>query len=77
VAQANHGQWTPPLWRRPTIGNVITFVRRGSLSRPTATRPCAEPQARVKGRCGARFTLHVRFHAGHKQLPIVTLRKTA
>jgi hypothetical protein len=31
----------------------------------------------VKGKCGARFKLHVRFHAGHKQLPVVTLRKAA
>jgi transposase InsO family protein len=39
--------------------------------------PCAEPQARVKGKCGERFNLHVRFHAGRKQLPIVALRKSA
>jgi hypothetical protein len=39
--------------------------------------PCAAPQARVKGKCGARFTLHIRFHAGRKQLPVVTLRKAA
>jgi len=31
--------------------------------------PCAEPQARGKGKCGVRFTLHVRFHAGHQQCP--------
>jgi hypothetical protein len=31
----------------------------------------------VKGKCGARFTLHVRFHAGQKQLPIVMLRQVA
>jgi hypothetical protein len=39
--------------------------------------PCAEPQARVKGKCGAKITLHVRFHAGRKQLPVVTLRRAA
>jgi hypothetical protein len=39
--------------------------------------PCAAPQAGVKGNCGARFTLHVRFHGGRKQLPIVTLRRAA
>ena len=39
--------------------------------------PCAEPQARVKGKCGAKIALHVRFHAGRKQLPVVTLRRAA
>jgi transposase InsO family protein len=39
--------------------------------------PCALPQARVRGRCGANFALHVRYHASHKQLPIVTLRRAA
>ncbi len=39
--------------------------------------PCAQPQARMKGKCGAKIALHVRFHAGRKQLPAVRLRKVA
>jgi hypothetical protein len=31
----------------------------------------------VKGKCGAKFSLHVRFHGGRRQLPIVTLRRAA
>jgi putative transposase len=57
-----------PANRRPRL-EPRTRLPRGS--------PCAEPQTRVKGKCGARFTLHLRFQAGLKQLPIVTLRKAA
>ena len=39
--------------------------------------PCALPQTGVRGECGANFVLQVRFHAGHKQLPVVTLRRAA
>jgi putative transposase len=39
--------------------------------------PCAEPRARVEGKCGVKISLHVRFHAGRKQLPVVTLRRAA
>jgi hypothetical protein len=39
--------------------------------------PGTQPHARVKVKCGMSFSLHVRFHAGHKQLPVVTLRRAA
>jgi transposase InsO family protein len=58
----------PPANRRPRLEPRAKWPR-GS--------PCAEPQARVKGKRGARFSLRVRFHVGRKQLPVVTLRKVA
>jgi len=39
--------------------------------------PCARPQVLVKGQPGAHLELEVRFHAGRKHLPIVSLRRAA
>ena len=39
--------------------------------------PCARPHALVKGRPGARLELEVRFHAGRRHLPVVSLRRVA
>jgi transposase InsO family protein len=39
--------------------------------------PGAMPHANIRGKCGTKFALQVRFHAGQKQLPIVTLRRAA
>jgi hypothetical protein len=39
--------------------------------------PCARPRVLVKGVPGARLELVVRFHAGRKHLPIVSLRRAA
>lgn len=39
--------------------------------------PCAAPQAKVRGRCGARLDLHVTYLAGRKHLPLVQLRRAA
>jgi putative transposase len=61
-------------YRRKPSNRKPRLEPRAKLPRGS---PCAEPQARVKGKCGARFTLHVRFHAGRKQLPGVTLRRAA
>jgi hypothetical protein len=65
--------------------NEVYFHRKAANRKPRLEprsrmprgSPCADPQARVKGKCGARLTLQVRFHAGRKQLPIVTLSKAA
>lgn len=39
--------------------------------------PCAAPQVLVKGQPGVRLELQVRFVAGRKHLPILTLRRAA
>jgi len=39
--------------------------------------PCATPQAKIQGRRGVRLDLHVRYLAGRKHLPIVTLKRVA
>lgn len=39
--------------------------------------PCAKPWALVRGKLGARLQLNVEFLAGHKHLPIITLRRAA
>lgn len=38
---------------------------------------CASPQARTKGKAGVRLELEVTFHEGHRELPIVTLKRAA
>jgi hypothetical protein len=38
---------------------------------------CASPQARTKGTAGVRLALEVTFHEGHRELPIVTLKRAA
>jgi hypothetical protein len=37
--------------------------------------PCAQPWALVRGSSGVKLTLEVRYHAGRKHLPIVTLKR--
>ena len=39
--------------------------------------PCAAPQTAIRGRCGARLELNVRYVAKRKHLPIVELRRVA
>lgn len=39
--------------------------------------PCAAPHVPVRGRCGARLALHIRYLAGRRHLPIVSLRPAA
>lgn len=39
--------------------------------------PCAGPQAKIRGRCGARLELQVSHRACRKHLPIVTLNRAA
>ena len=39
--------------------------------------PCAAPQATVRGRRGVRVELDVRYLAGRKHLPIITLARAA
>jgi hypothetical protein len=64
--EAYHG--TYPANRRPR------FEPRSRWPRGS---PCAKPWALVRGKVGARVELDVKFHAGHKHLPIVTLRHAA
>jgi transposase InsO family protein/transposase-like protein len=37
--------------------------------------PCAKPWALVRGSPGAMVELHIQFHQGHRQLPIITLKR--
>ena len=37
--------------------------------------PCAKPWALVRGSPGAKLTMEVTFHAGHKHLPVVKLKR--
>jgi hypothetical protein len=39
--------------------------------------PCAAPDAPVRGRPGTRLEVNVRYRAGRKHLPIVTVRRVA
>ena len=39
--------------------------------------PCAAPHTKIRGRCGTRLELNVRYVAGRKHLPIVALRRAA
>jgi hypothetical protein len=39
--------------------------------------PCARPQVLVKSKPGVRLELAVTFRAGHRHLPVVTLRRVA
>jgi len=39
--------------------------------------PCAKPWALVKGNAGGRLELAIQFHAGHRHLPIVRLKRAA
>ena len=46
-------------------------------SRWPRSSPCAKPWALVRGSPGAKLTLEVMFHDGHKHLPIVSLKRAA
>jgi hypothetical protein len=48
-------------------------------SRPRWPRgsPCAEPQAKVRGRVGAKFVLTIAFMENRKHLPVIELRRVA
>jgi transposase InsO family protein len=39
--------------------------------------PCAKPWALVQGKPGTKLILEVRFHAGRRHLPLVTLKRAA
>jgi hypothetical protein len=54
--------------RRPRIEPRSRWPRRS---------PCAKPWALMRGSPGAKLTLEVTFHHGHKHLPIVTLKRVA
>jgi len=67
--------------RRPARRRRLRAANRKPRMEPRAKwprgSPCAEPQARVKGKCGTKLVLHVRLHAGRHLLPVVTRRKVA
>jgi len=62
------------------------YLRRRSASRaprfeprPRWPRrsPCASPRTLIRGQPGAVLDLAIRFHAGRRHLPIVTLKRAA
>ncbi len=57
-----------PAHRRP---------RHEPRSRWPRGSPCAKPWALTRGRPGAQLELEVKFHAGRRHLPVVTLKRVA
>jgi len=58
----------------PAANRRLRFEARHDWPRSS---PSAAPQALVKGAPGARLQVDVRFLAGRKHLPVVTLQRAA
>lgn len=58
----------PPANRQPRIEPRRRWPRRS---------PCAQPGTLVAGRPGDRFHVRLDYHAGRRQLPVVTLKRAA
>ncbi len=86
---AHFSQWynefRPHVWLGGATPNEIYHKRRPANRLPRfeprarwpRSSPCAAPRTLVKGQPGVRLSLDVRFHAGRKHLPIVTLKRAA
>jgi hypothetical protein len=78
-----YNQSRPHTWlggRTPNEAYFGTFPanrrpRFESRSRWPRGSPCAKPWALVRGSPGTKLTLEVSFHADHKHLPIVRLKR--
>jgi putative transposase len=80
-----YNEWRPHEWLSGATPNEIYFKRRPANRLPRfeprarwpRPSPCAAPRTLVKGQPGVQLALKVRYHAGRKHLPIVTLRRAA
>jgi len=60
--------------RSPSANRRPRFEPRPHWPRAS---PCAAPQTLVKGAPGARLQIRLRFLAGRRHLPIVTIQRAA
>ena len=75
----------PHTWLRGATPDEIYHRRRHAIRAPRfeprqrwpRRSRCAAPVTLVRGQPGARLELSVRFHAGRRHLPIVTLKRAA
>jgi transposase InsO family protein len=61
-------------YRRRPAGRAPRFEPRSRWPRRS---PCASPQALIRGQPGVRFALEVRYLAGRRHLPVVTVKRAA
>jgi transposase InsO family protein len=80
-----YNEWRPHAALEGRTPNEVYFRLRPANRRPRIeprkrwprNAPCAGPRTLIAGRPGNRFTLEVGFHAGQRQLPIISLKRAA
>jgi hypothetical protein len=80
-----HNGHRPHSWLRGAAPDEIYHRRRHANRAPRfeprrrwpRRSPCASPRTLIRGQPGAKIELEVRYHAGRRHLPIVTLKRVA
>jgi len=75
----------PHTWLDGATPDEIYYHRRSACRAPrfeprqrwSQRSRCAAPQVLVRGQPGAKLDLEVRYHAGRRHLPIITLKRAA